>query len=232
MHRYKLSVYTFCLAFLSFLLLSGCLSGKRPPVTISPQLDKRVRQISSLPITVGLYIEPGLRNYVQEAPMKQYEAGTPTYAFPNFVFPIGAPLSSKIEEMSKIVFNKVIFVDNLQNKELLNKEAFDGILAVRLKNSDIEIYVEPSVGRAIGRHNLSIISSFLDQKLDKIWESEVTVEGKGLDVITSKIEQEWWMTSGPKFGMAVDESIQKITYELAQKITASKEISDYIHREK
>jgi hypothetical protein len=199
---------------------------------ISPELDKKVYRITPLPITVGLYIEPNLRSYVQEAPLKQYEAGTPIYVFPNFVFPFGEPLSSKIEEMSKIVFKKVILIDNLQDKEYLNKEALDGILTVRLKNSDIEIYVEVSVWRAIGRHNLSITTSFLDPKLNKVWESDVAVEGKGLDFITSHVEQEWWITSGPKFGPAVDDAIQKITYELAQKIIASKEISDYIHKEK
>ncbi|MFN3533256.1 MAG: hypothetical protein ACK41Q_12225 [Candidatus Brocadia sp.] len=159
--------------------------------------------------------------------MKQYEAGTPIYVFPNFVFPIGEPLSSKIEEMSRIVFKKVIVIDNLQNKE-----ALDGILAVSLKNSDIEIYVETSVWRAIGRHKLSITASFLDPELNKIWESEIAVEGKGLDFITSKVEQEWWITAGPKFGPAVDDAIQKLTYELAQKIITSKEISDYIRKEK
>ncbi|MCF6156855.1 MAG: hypothetical protein E3K36_16825 [Candidatus Brocadia sp.] len=194
---------------------------------LSPKLDKRVFQIAPLPVTVGLYIEPNLRNYVQEASLKQYEAGTPSYAFPNFVFPIGEPLSSKIEEMSKIVFNQVIVIDNIQSKEALG-----GILTVSLKNSDIEIYVEPSVWRAIGRHNLSVIASFLDPKLNKIWESVVTVEGKSLDVVTSKVEQEWWITSGPKFGPAVDDAIQKLTYELAQKITTAKEISDYIYKEK
>lgn len=222
----------YCLVLLSFLLLVGCLSGKRPPVRLSPKLDKRLHQITPLPITVGLYIDPNLRSYVQEAPLKQYEAGTPIYVFPNFVFPIGKPLSSKIEEMSKMVFNKVILIHDLKNQEYLNKEALDGILSVNLKDSEIDIYVEVSVWRAIGRHNLSIMASFLDSKLDKIWESEVAVEGKGLDFITSKVEQEWWITTGPKFGPAVDDSIQKITYELAQKITTSKEISDYIHREK
>lgn len=211
----------------SFFLFAGCLSGKRPPVKISPKLDKRLYQITQLPAVVGLYIEPHLRNHVQEAPLKQYEAGTPTYVFPNFVFPIGEPLSSKIEEMSKIVFKEVILIDDLQNKETL-----DGILAVSLKDSDIEIYVETSVWRAIGRHKLSVTASFLDPKLNKIWESVVAVEGKGLDFITSKVEQEWWITAGPKFGPAVDDAIQKLTYELAQKIITSGEIADYIRREK
>ncbi len=198
---------------------------------ISPHLDKKIYRLTQLPITVGLYIEPNLRTYVQDAPLKRDDASTPIYVFPNFVFPIGKPLTSKIEEMSKIIFKNVVLLDSLQNKEYLSKDAIDGILTISLKKSDIEIYVENSLGRAIGRHNLSIVASFLDPKQNKIWESEVDVEGKGLDFITSRIEQEWWMTTGPQFGPAVDDAIQKITYELAQKITASKEIFDYIHRE-
>ncbi|MBI2471769.1 MAG: hypothetical protein HYV59_11100 [Planctomycetes bacterium] len=157
--------------------------------------------------------------------MKQDESGTPYYVFPNFVFPVGENLSSEIVEMSRILFKKAILIDSLQNKEFLDKEALDGILAVSLKNSEIELRMDTSVWRAIGRHNLSIAVSFLDSKLNKVWSAEVAVEGKGLDFITSKVEQEWWMTTGPKFGPAVDEAIQKLTYELAQKIIASKEIS-------
>lgn len=204
----------------------GCLSGTRPYVRLSPKLDKRIYQITPLPLTVGIYIEPTLRNYVQEVPLKQDEAGTPYYVFPNFVFPIGETLSPKIEEMSRILFKKAILIDSLQNKEFLNKEALDGILVISLKNSEIELHMDVSVWRAIGRHNLSITASFLDPKLNKVWRSEVAAEGKGLDFITSQVEQEWWITTGPKFGPAVDDAVQKLTYELAQKIIASKEISE------
>jgi hypothetical protein len=227
MRLFKPVSFKFWSVPISFLLFAGCLSGERPPVKISPKLDKRLYQITQLPVTVGLYIEPHLSEYVQKVPLKQYDAGTPIYVFPNFVFPVGKPLSSKIEEMSKTVFKKVVVIDNLQNNGTL-----DGILAVSLKESDIEIYVETSVWRAIGRHKLSVAASFLDPKLNKIWELELAVEGKGLDFITSKVEQEWWITTGPKFGSAVDDAIQKLTYELAQKIITSKEISDYIRKEK
>ena len=77
--------------------------------------------------------------------------------------------------------------------------------------------MEISVWRAIGRHNLSITASFLDPKLNTVWNSEIAVEGKGLDFITSRVEHEWWITTGPKFGPAVDDAVQKLTYELAQK---------------
>jgi hypothetical protein len=209
---------------LFFLTSIGCLSGTRPLVRLSPKLDKRLYQITPVPLTVGIYIEPTLRNYVQEVPLKQDEAGTPYYVFPNFVFPIGETLSSKIEEMSRIVFKKAILIDSLQNKE-----ALDGILAISLKKSEIELHMEVSVWRAIGQHNLSITASFLDSKLDKVWNSEIAVEGKGLDFVTSRVEHEWWITTGPKFGPAVDDAVQKLTYELAQKLIASKEIAEIKH---
>lgn len=220
--------YGYVVLFL--LVLTGCLSGQRPPVMISPQLDKRVHQVSQLPMNVGLYIEPHLRNYVQEASIKQYEAGAQLYTFPSFVFPFGEPLSLKIEEMSKIIFKKVTPLDNLQNAATGTNEALDGILTVRLKNSVIDLYIEQSVWRAIGRHNLSITAAFTDPRLNKVWESDIAVEGKGLDFITSRVEQEWWETTGPRFGPAVDDSIQQITYELAKKITTSREIADYISK--
>ena len=221
MHFIKPVSYKYWFILLLFLTSIGCLSGTRPDVRLSPKLDKQLYKITPLPLTVGIYIEPTLRNYVQEVPLKQDEAGTPYYVFPNFVFPIGETLSAKIEEMSRIVFKKAILIDSLQNKE-----ALDGILAISLKNSEIELHMEVSVWRAIGRHNLSITASFLDPKLNKVWDSEIAVEGEGLDFITSRVEHEWWITTGPKFGPAVDDAIEKLTYELAQKIIASKEISE------
>ena len=222
----KLVSYKYWLILLPLLISIGCLSGTRPHVRLSPKLDKRLYQITPLPLDVGIYIEPTLRNYVQEAPLKQDETGTPYYVFPNFVFPIGEILSSKIEEMSRILFKKAISIDSLQNKKFLNKEALDGILAISLKNSEIELHMEVSVWRAIGRHNLSITASFLDPELNTVWNSEVAVKGKGLDFVTSQVEHEWWITTGPKFGPAVDDAIQKLTYELAQKLITSKEISE------
>ncbi len=232
MNPTKSTLYKYCFFLILSFILIGCLSGTRPHVRLSPKLDKGLYQITPLPLTVGIYIEPTLRNYVQEVPLKQDEAGTPYYVFPNFIFPIGETLSSKIGEMSRIVFKKAIFIDSLQNKEFLNKEALDGVLAVSLKNSEIELHMDVSVWRAIGQHNLSITASFLDPKLHKIWESEIIVEGKGFDFVSSKVEHEWWMTTGPNFAPAVDEAIQILIYELAQKLITSKEILDYAHREK
>lgn len=228
----KSTSYKYWVALLSFLVLTGCLSGQRPPVRLSPDLDKRLYQITPLPVTVGLYIEPHLRNFVQEAPLRQYEAGSPRYVFPNFVFPIGKPLSSELEEMSKVLFKNVIPIGDLQSKEDLSKKGLDGILSISLKDSEIELYIEESVWRAVGKHNLSVTASFLDPNLNKVWDSDVSAEGKGLDFVTSKVEYEWWMTTGPNFAPAVDDAIQKLTYALAQKIVASEEISDHIYKEK
>ncbi len=212
---------------LSFLILAGCLSGKRPPVSLSQELDKRLYQITPLPITVGIYVEPDLRNYVQAEHFIHYNIGVH-----NFVFPIGESLSSKIDEMSKAVFNKAVLIDSMQDQTYLSREPLDGILAVGLKNSEIELYIEESVWRAIGRHKLSIMASFSDPKLNKIWESEISVEGKGFDFISSRVQYEWWVTSGPNFAPAVNDAIEKITYELAQKLTTAKEILDYIQNNK
>lgn len=228
----KPASYKYYLILLIFVALTGCLSGKRPSVQLSPELDKRLYQITPLPLAVGIYIEPELRTYVQQAPLKQYEPGTPYYVFPDFVFPIGSHLSKKIEEMSKIVFERVIRIDSLQDKEYLDKQALDGILVVSLNNSEIELRVDVSVWRAIGEHKLSLMASFLDPNLNKIWESEVYAEAKGLDFITTKVEHEWWITTGPNFSPAVEEAIKEITYKLAQKLVASEEITNYIGEEK
>lgn len=219
------------LVLFSLLIVVGCINGRRPPVRISPKLDKRVYQMPPLPITAGLYIEPELRDFIQEVPLRRYDPAAPHYIFPDFIFPIGEPLSSKMQEMSKAIFQKVIVIDNLQDKESLNREALDGILSVSLKNSDIDLYIDISVWRAIGRHNLSVTASFLDPHLNEIWKSEIAVEGRGLDFATTNIEREWWATTGPNFAPAVDDAIQKLTYELAQSIVASKGISDYVYKE-
>lgn len=217
---------------LIFLILTGCLSGKRPYVRLSPELDKRLYQVTPLPLTACLYIEPELRTYVQQAPLKQHEPGTPYYVFPDFVFPIGTHLSEKIEEMSKIVFERVIRIDSLENKDSIDKQALDGVFVVRLNNSEIELRVDVSVWRAIGEHRLSLLASFLDPNLNKIWESEVGVETKGLDFITTRVEHEWWMTTGPDFSPAVEEAIKEITYKLAQELVTSEEITKYIREKK
>lgn len=209
----KTILYKSCFVLLPFLILGGCLSRTRPHVRLSPTLDKRIYQTTPLPLTMGIYIDPALRNHIQEEWLRHYNVG-----IHRLVFPIGEQLSSKLEEMSRIIFNKVTPIDSLENVAHLNKEAFDGILAFTLKKSEIKLYIEESVWWAVGKHTLSVTATFFDPKLNKIWETEVTVEGKGLDVVTSNVEYEWWITSEPNFAPAVDEAIQKVTYELSQRL--------------
>ena len=211
----------YCPILFTFLVLNGCLSGSRPDVKLSPKIDDRVHQLSPLHNTVGIYIDPALRSYVQKEQLIHYNIG-----IHNYTFPIGQSLAPKIEDMSKLVFNKVIVLDNLQG----NIEPLDGIVTFSMKSSEIELQIEESVWRAIGRHKLSVITTFLDTNTNKIWESDVAVEGKGIDFVSSRVEYEWWVTAGPKFAPAVDDAIEKITYALAQKLTTSKEIIDYLHK--
>jgi hypothetical protein len=204
-----------CFLLLIFSLLNGCLSGTRPPVSLSPRLDKRIYKTTQLPIKIGIYIEPSLRNYVQEEWLRHYNIG-----IHRLVFPIGEHLSSRLEEMSRIIFREVVFINDLEDKERLNRESMEGILVFALKKSEIELNIEESILWAIGKHTLSITATFLDAGYQKQWGIDVTAEGKGLDVVTSRIEYEWWVTSAPNFAPAVDEAIEKITYELSQRLIA------------
>ena len=175
--------------------------------------------MSPIAAAVGISIDPMLRNYVQKKHLTHYNVGVHT-----FTFPIGESLCLKITEMSQAVFEKAMVVDRIET----GQKDLDGFLHVALRKSDIDLSIEESVWRAIGRHKLSITASFFDEKLNKIWESEVTVEGKGFDFISSRIEYEWWRESGPNFAPAVDDAIQKVTYELAQRLVASKEITEFV----
>ncbi len=222
----KFILLKICL-LLFVITFNGCIDGTRPPVRITSELDKRLYQLRQLPLNVGIYIDPSLRNHVQEEWLRHY-----IYGVNRFIFPIGKPLSSNIEEMSRCLFKKAIILNNLQDKELIGNEDLDGILTIGLKESVIVLTIEESVWRAIGQHKLSIIATFLDSKQNKTWESVVSVEGKGFDFVTSKVEHEWWVISGPNFAHAVNDAIQKVTYELAQKLIASKEISEYFYRQK
>lgn len=194
----------------------GCVNGHGIKVTIAPSLDKRIKEMQPLPHHVGLFIEPSLRHFSQEEWQTSMIAGIHHY-----VFPIGAPLSKNIEEMTKRVFNKVTILDELPSKEVAEKAELDNILMVQLKASKLELIVEESVWRAIGKHYLSIQVSFLDKNLNKIFEDELSVEGKNLDLIDFETEGGWWKISGPKYGPAVEDSIEKIVFELAQRLIAS-----------
>src|SRR3989304_5470927 len=141
----------------------------------------------------------------------------------NYCFPKGEPLAKNIEEMTKIVFNKVTILNKLPNQEIIEKTGLDAILTVQLKASKLELIVEESVWRAIGKHYLSVHVSFLDKNLNKIFEDELAVEGKNLDLIDYETEGGWWKISGPKYGPAVEDSIEKLVFKLAQRLIAFRE---------
>ncbi|MCF6149758.1 MAG: hypothetical protein E3K37_13975 [Candidatus Kuenenia sp.] len=204
---------------LIFVVLSGCFSTQKPPVTIAPSFDKRIYEIPQQPLTMGIYIEPDLRNHEQIEKLWHQALG-----IQYFVFPVGKPLAEKIEETCQALFQEVVFLNNLEQKEILEEKSLDGILKFCLKESSINLQIEESVLYAIGKHKLSLYVLLYDTKLDKLWEKEISSEGKGLDFVSSYVEWEWWSTSGPKFGMAVDKAIEKITFTLAQELAVAGKI--------
>lgn len=203
---------------LMFLFVVGCTNGRGKKVTIKPTLDKRLKEVQPLPLHAGLFIEPSLRSFSQEEWQTSRFVGIHHY-----IFPIGEPLAKNIEEMTKRVFTKVTILNELPNQEMVGKTGLEAVLTLQLKSSKLELIDEESVLQAIGKHYLSIRVSFLDKNLNKIFEDELTAEGKYLDLIDYQTEGGWWKVSGPKYGPAVEDSIEKITYKLAQRLIASRD---------
>lgn len=174
--------------------------------------------MQSIPCHAGLFIEPSLRHFNQEEWQTSMIVGIHHY-----VFPIGEPLARSIEEMTKMVFDKVTILNELPNRELIEKTGLDVVLTVQLKESELDLIVEESVWRAIGKHYLSIQASLSGKNLNKIFEDEFIAEGKNLDLIDFETEGGWWKTAGPKYGPAVEDSIEKIVFKLAQRLIASRE---------
>ena len=103
--------------------------------------------------------------------------------------------------MTKIVFNKVTILNKPPNQEIIEKTGLDAILMVQLKASKLELIVEESVWRAIGKHYLSVHVSFLDKNLNKIFEDDWLWKEKNLDLIDYETEGGWWKISGgTKYG--------------------------------
>lgn len=206
------------LLILVFILVLGCANGRGKKVPITPTLDKRFKEIQPIPLHAGLFIEPSLRYFSQEEWQTNMIAGIHHY-----VFPIGDPLAKNIEEMAKKVFSKVTILNALPSHELIEKEGLEALITVQLKESKLELIVEDSVWRAIGKHYLSIQVSLSDKNLNKIFDEEFTAEGKNLDIIDFETEGGWWKTAGPKYGPAVEDSIEKIVFNLARRLIASEE---------
>ena len=203
---------------LMFFFVVGCANSRGMKVSIVPTLDKRLKEIQSIPLHAGLFIEPSLRHFSQEEWQTSMIVGIHHY-----VFTIGEPLARSIEEMTKMVFSKVTILNELPSRELIEKTGLEAVLTVQLKESKLELIVEDSVWRAIGKHYLSVKASFLDKNLNRIFEDEITAEGKNLDVIDFETEGGWWKTAGPKYGPSVEDSIEKIVFKLAQRLIASEE---------
>ncbi|MEP9410879.1 MAG: hypothetical protein HRF42_05645 [Candidatus Brocadia sp.] len=203
---------------LMFLLVMGCANGRGKKVPIVPALDKRLEEITLIPLHAGLFIEPSLCHFSQEEWQTNMIVGIHHY-----VFPIGEPLARSIEEMTKMVFGKVTILNELPSRELIEKTGLEVVLTVQLKESKLDLIVEESVWRAIGKHYLSIQVSLLDKNLNKIFEDELTADGKNLDLIDFETEGGWWKTAGPKYGPAVEDSIEKIVFKLAQRLIAFRE---------
>src|SRR3972149_6062351 len=198
------------------LFVVGCANSRGMKVPILPTLVKQLKAMQQIPLHAGLFIDPSLYHFSQEEWQTDMIAGIHHY-----VFPIGEPLAKNIEEMTKIVFNKVTILNKLPNQEIIEKTGLDAILTVQLKASKLELIVEESVWRAIGKHYLSVHVSFLDKNLNKIFEDELAVEGKNLDLIDFETEGGWWKTSGPKYGPAVEDSIEKLVFKFAQRLIES-----------
>ena len=209
----KIALFT-----LLFLSVFGCANSRGMKVPIVPVLDKQLKEMQHIPLHAGLFIDPSLYHFSQEERQTDMIAGIHHY-----VFPIGEPLAKNIEEMTKIVFNKVTILNKLPNQEIIEKTGLDAILMVQLKASKLELIVEESVWRAIGKHYLSVHVSFLDKNLNKIFEDDLAVEGKNLDLIDYETEGGWWKISGPKYGPAVEDSIEKLVFKLAKRLIAFRE---------
>ena len=185
-------------------------------VTIKPTLDRRLKEVQPMSLHAGLFIEPSLRNFSQE----EWQADT-IAGIHHYVFQIGEPLAKSVEEMATKVFSKVTILKEMPCPETIEKSGIEKVLILKLNTSKLELIVEESVWRAIGKHYLSIQVSFLDKNLNKIFEDELAVEGKNLDLIDYETEGGWWKTSGPKYGPAVEDSIEKIVFKLAQRLIES-----------
>ena len=187
-------------------------------VIIKPTLDKRLKEVQPIPLHVGLFIEPSLRHFSQEEWQTDMIAGMHHY-----IFPIGEPLAKNIDAMARKVFNRVTILNELPGPETIKKAGLEVILTVQLKTSKLELIVEESVWRAIGKHYLSVQVSFLDKNLNKIFEDALSAEGKNLDLIDYETEGGWWKISGPKYGPAVEDSIEKLVFKIAQRLIAFSE---------
>lgn len=199
---------------MAFLFTTGCAGKPGIRVPIKPVLDKQLKEVQPLPLHVGLFIEPSLRHFSQEEWQIDMIAGIHHY-----IFPIGEPLARNLEEVVKRVFDKVTILQELPNSETIEKTRLEALIVVQLDSSKLELFVEESVWRAVGKHYLSICVSLLNKNLHTIFEDTLVAEGKSLDLIDFETEGGWWKTAGPKYGPAAENSIEKIVFQLAERLS-------------
>lgn len=209
----KITLFIFILLF-----AVDCENDPGMRVSIKPILDKRLEKIHLFPLHAGFFIEPSLCYLNQEEWQTNMIVGKHHY-----IFPIGEPCVKSIKNMMIRVFDKVTVLNELPNHEQMERIGLEAVLMLQLKASELELIVEESVWRAIGKHSLSIQASFFDQDLQRIFDDELCAEGKYLDLIDYETEGGWWKTAGPKYGPAVEDAIEKIVFQLAQKLIASRE---------
>jgi hypothetical protein len=198
---------------LAFLFTAGCAGKPGIRVPIKPVLDKQLKEVQPLTLHAGLLIEPSLRHFSQEERQIDMIAGIHHY-----IFPIGEPLARNLEEAVRRVFDKVTILQELPNHETIEKTKLEVLIIVQLDSSKLELLVEESVWRAVGKHYLSVCVSLLDKNLHKVFEDRIVAEGKSLDLIDFETEGGWWKTAGPKYGPAAENSIEKIVFQLAERL--------------
>ncbi len=204
----------FCM--LALIFIAGCATDSGIKPRIEPTLDKRINEMQPLSRHVGLLIDPALRNFKQDEYQSDAVAG-----YHHYVFRIGEPLAVEIEKMAKRVFTKVTLLKELPSGGIMEKTGLDNIITVSLSASRLELGVEESVWRAIGKHYLTLHVTFLDKQSRNIFDQSLSVEGKCVDVVDFETEGGWWKVAGPKYGPAVEDAIEKIVFDLAQQLSAA-----------
>lgn len=204
------------LGLLALFFIAGCATSSGIKPRIEPTLDKRINEMQSLSRHVGLLIDPALRSFKQDEYQSDAVAG-----YHHYVFRIGEPLAVEIEKMAKRVFTKVTLLHELPSGDVIEKTGLDNIITVSLSTSRLELGVEESVWRAIGKHYLTLHVSFLDKQSRNIFDRSLSVEGKCVDIVDFETEGGWWKVAGPKYGPAVEDAIEKMVFDLAQQLLAA-----------
>lgn len=201
---------------LALIFIAGCATESGIKPRIEPTLDKRISEMQPLSRHVGLLIDPALRGFKQDEYQSDAVAGHHHY-----VFWIGEPLSVEIEKMAKRIFTKVTLLNELPAGNVMEKTGLDNVVTVSLSASRLELGVEESVWRAIGKHYLTLHVTFLDKQSRTIFDNSLSVEGKCVDLVDFETEGGWWKVAGPKYGPAVEDAIEKIVFDLSQQLSAA-----------